>query len=209
MQSGVFNMIIIDVPQGSKDWFEYRKGKISGTMLGDLYSKRGTRKIGFYELIAERLAIEPDDENRMDRGLRLEEEACELFTEKTGKKVDRVGICQHDKYPEIIQSPDGLIKNGKKYTEALEIKCLSPARHIQAVVENKVPVEFEAQVNQYFIVNDDLKTLYMLFYDPRIASVPYHVIEVQRDELPHIEMYLNYQLGQLKEIDEIVERLAF
>lgn len=203
-------MQILNLEQGSQEWADYRKGKISGTMLGELYSKRGTRKIGFYELIAEQLSLDPDDENRMDRGLRLEEEAIELFEKTTNKKVKRVGICVHDKYPKVINSPDGLIKNQDKYTEAIEIKCLSPARHIQAIVENKVPAEFEAQKIQYFIVNPDLEKLYFVFYDPRIATVPYHVIEVTREELGDLpEKYLQFQLEQLKEIDSIMERLAF
>lgn len=175
-------MKVLNMEQGSEEWHDYRKGKISGTMLSDLYSKRGNRKIGFYQIIADRLALDPDDENRMDRGLRLEEEATELFEKKYNKKVEQVGIAVHDKYPEIINSPDGLIKNGSKYTEAIEIKCLSPARHIQAVVEDQVPSEFEAQMLQYFIVNPDLKVLYFVFYDPRIVTVPLHIIEVHRTE---------------------------
>lgn len=200
----------LNLEQGTEAWHSFRKGKISGTMLGELYSKRGTRKIGFYELIAERIAIDPDDENRMDRGLRLEQEAVDLFTKNTGKQVERDGVCVHDKYPEIINSPDGLIKDGKKYTGAVEVKCLAPARHIQAIVENKVPDEFEAQKIQYFIVNPDLQNLYFVFYDPRIASVPYHCIVVTREELGDLpEKFLQFQLDQLKEINELVEKLAF
>lgn len=203
-------MKVIDVEQGSQEWFDYRKGKISGTMLADLYSKRGTRKIGFYELIAERLAIDPDDENRADRGLRLEEEAVLEFETRLDKKVERVGICEHDLYPEVINSPDGLIKKGKKYTEALEVKCLSPARHLEAVITNKVPGEFEAQKLQYFIVNPDLKKLYFMFYDPRIVTVPVHVIEVTRAELGDLpDKYLQFQLEQLAEVNQIIEGLAF
>lgn len=203
-------MKVIDITQGSDEWLDYRKGRISGTMLGELYSKRGTRKIGFYDLIAQRLSLEPDDENRMDRGLRLEEEAIEKFTEITKKKVERVGICVHDKYPNIINSPDGLIKNGDEYTEAIEIKCLSPARHLQAVIENKVPPEFEAQKMQYFIVNPGLKTLYFMFYDPRIVSAPVHIIEVKREELGDLPgTYLLFQLEQLEEVDKIIEGLAW
>lgn len=205
-----YSMQIIDIQQGSDEWKDYRKGKISGTMLSELYSKRGNRKLGFYELIAERIAIDPDDENRMDRGLRLEEEAIELFEQRFKKKVERVGICVHDTYPQIINSPDGLIKSNGKYTEAIEIKCLSPARHLQAVIEDKVPGEFEAQMIQYFIVNDDLRSLYFIFYDPRILSVPLHVIEITRDEVDdRVEKYLDFQLEQLSEVDEIVEKLAF
>ncbi len=203
-------MQVINVVQGEQEWFDYRKGKISGTMLSDLYSKRGNRKLGFYELIAEKLAIEPDDENRMDRGLRLENEAIEVFTKQTGKRVEQVGICVHDKYPEIINSPDGLIKHKGKYTEAVEIKCLSPARHIQAVVENKVPDEYEAQKLQYFIVNPDLERLYFIFYDPRIASVPYHTVEVTREELGDLpDKYLQFQIEQIEEVNTIIEKIAF
>lgn len=200
-------MKIINVEQGSEEWHSFRKGKISGTMLSDLYSKRGNRKIGFYELIAERIAIDPDDENRMDRGLRLEEEAIVEFEKVYKKKVQRVGVCQHDDYPEIIQSPDGLIGE----TEAIEIKCLSPARHLQAVIENKVPIEFEAQMCQYFIVNPKLETLYFMFYDPRILAVPVHIIEVHRtEELTKMcDKYLAFQLEQLEEVNKIIEQLAF
>lgn len=203
-------MQIIDVEQRSDEWRDYRKGKISGTMLSDLYSKRGNRKLGFYELIAERLAIDPDDENRMDRGIRLEDEALEQFTLATGKKVQQVGLCVHDDYPEIINSPDGLILNGDKYTEAVEIKCLSSPRHLQVVIEDEVPDEFEAQKIQYFIVNPDLQTLYFIFYDPRVISKPLHIKEVTRLELGDLpEKYLAFQLSQLKEVDAIVEKLAF
>lgn len=203
--------VINDFEQGTQEWLDYRKGKISGTMLGDLYSKRGNRKIGFYEMIAERIAIDPDDENRMDRGLRLEEEAIQHFTDKTGKKVYRAGVCVHDKFEKIINSPDGLIKNRGKYTEAVEVKCLSSARHLQAVIENAVPQEFEAQMMQYFIVNPDLQTLYFVFYDDRIVSRPLHIIEIVRDEKlqEQAEMYLAFQIEQLKEIDRLVEELAF
>lgn len=205
-------MKIVNVEQGSEEWFDYRKGKVSGTMLGDLYSKRGNRKLGFYELIAERLALDPDDENRMDRGIRLEDEAAQLFAREYNKKLDIVGICVHDEYPQIINSPDRLIKdkNGK-YTEAVEIKCLSPARHLQAVIEDKVPDEYEAQKLQYFIVNPDLEKLYFVFYDPRIPTVPMHVIEVFRTERLQelVDKYLKFQVEQIQEVDNIIERLAF
>ena len=205
-------MKIVDVEQNTDEWLELRKGKIGGTDLGAMYSKRGGRKIGFYEVIAQRLGIERDHEDRMERGHRLEQEAIDKFTEITGKTVDRVGICVADFNDDIINSPDGLIKGRGKnlYTEAIEVKCLSPARHLQAVIEDKVPDEFESQKLQYFIVNEDLQTLYFVFYDPSIPSVPIHTIEVLRaDNLEKIEQFKQFQIEQLAEMDEIVERLAF
>jgi hypothetical protein len=206
-------MIIKDFEQGSEEWLEFRKGKVSGTRLGEFYSPRGTRKQGFYKTIAERLALDPDDENRMDRGLRLEAEAREEFEKRTGKNVTCVGVCISELHPRIINSPDGLIKEkprSKFYTEALEIKCLSPARHLEAVIENVIPKEFESQVAQYFVVNEKLERLYVLFYDPRIVSVPYHVITVERGSIEDkIQAFTDFQLEELNEIDKIVERLSF
>lgn len=203
-------MQVIDVEQRSDEWLELRKGKIAGTTLGEIYSKRGGRKLGFYQVIAERLSLDPDEENRMERGIRLEEEASARFTEETGKKVTNVGLCVSDLNPAIINSPDGLIKNRGKWTEAIEIKCLSPARHLQAVIENKVPEEFESQKMQYFVVNDDLKTLYFVFYDPRVLTKPYHVIETHRKDVSKkIEFFKTFQVERLAEIDKIVEELSF
>lgn len=146
----------------------------------------------------------------MDRGLRLEDEATAIFEEKTGLKTEKVGICVSDCHPEIINSPDRLIKVGKKYKKAVEIKCLGSARHLQAIIEDKVPAEYEAQKIQYFVVNDDLEELFFVFYDPRILSVPYHCISVKREEVADkIEFFKEYQIQTINEINEIIERLAF
>ncbi len=203
-------MKIIDVIQGSDEWLNARKGKIGGTALGDLYSKYGKRKIGFYEVLAGRLAVDPDDEDRRERGLRLEETVVELFEKQYKKKIERVGICISDENPNIYNSPDGLIKNNNKYTEAVEIKCLSSARHLQVVVENKVPSEFIPQCMQYAIVNPDLKTLYVVFYDDRIISKPLHIIEINRKDIEdEILLFKDFQLEQLKELDKLTEELSW
>lgn len=171
------------------------------------------RKQGFYELIAEHLGIDRDNEDRMERGHRLEIVARQWFEETYKKKVEQVGICMSDVDDRIYNSPDGLIRkspNSKKWSEAVEIKCLSPARHIQAVIENQVPEEYWSQQMQYFVVNEDLETLYFVFHDPSIPAVPYHVIEVHRKDLEDWpRRLLEFQIAQLQRIDEIIAELAF
>jgi len=207
--------IINDFEQGSDEWIEFRKGKISGTILGDIYSKPNKdgiskRKIGFYQIIADKLGDDYDGENLMDRGLRLEDEANEIFEQKTGLKTEKAGVCVSAFNPEIINSPDRLIKIDGKYSQAVEIKCLGTARHLQAVIENEVPAEFESQKIQYFICNDELQTLNFVFYDPRIQSIPYHCIEVKREDIADkIELFKEYEIKTLEEIAILVERLAW
>src|SRR3990167_8661877 len=140
--------------QNKEDWLEARKGRITGSRLKDIIVKRGTEpKIGFYELIAERLAISPDGENAMDRGVRLEEEAIGRFAEETKKKIDTsLVIWTREDNENIAISPDGFV--GEK--EAVEAKCLSSAEHIETYLTRKVPSEYEMQAIQYFIVNEKL-----------------------------------------------------
>lgn len=192
--------------QNEEEWLQARRGKITGTRLKDVIVKRGTgRKIGFYELIAERIAVEPDGEDVMERGLRLEDEALELFTKETKKKVtnEMVLWCRDDN-ESIALSPDGIISE----KEAVEVKCLGSARHIEALIENKIPSDYTDQALQYFIVNDELETLYFVFYDPRVQCKPFFYLTVKRDQ-EEVDKWLAYERELLAEIDQIVTDLTF
>jgi len=193
--------------ENKESWMLARRGKITGSRLKDIVVKRGTGyKLGYYELIAERLAISPDNEDPMARGTRLEPEAIERFKKETGKKVNTdLVIWTHEENESIAVSPDGTI--GK--TEAVECKCLSSARHLEAFLTQTVPSEYEMQATQYFIVNEKLKKLYLVFYDPRIQSKDYFVLELKREELKEdIAQYLEYQKNILLEVDKIVLELS-
>lgn len=249
-------MKVIHLEQGSQEWLDYRKGKITGTRLHNIWAaksylkedlvkalkdggveipkgatmavletlltpeiesklwietwKKQDEKVGFYETIAERLSIPEDYENPMERGLRLEDEAAQEFVTRYGKEVEIAGCWQADDNENIINSPDRAIREGDIFPEAVEIKCLNSASHIKAVIENKIPDEYTSQVIQYFIVNEDLHTLYFVFYDPRVTAIPFHCIEVTRESLgDKPERYKQFQVLKLKEIDAIVERLSF
>ena len=204
-------MKILKALQNTDEWLENRKGKISGSKLKDIVVKRGTgRKIGFYQLLADRLAVDEQVDDAMERGHELELEALDLFSSETGKKIEQVGLCISDENENIALSPDGLIKNGKKYTEAVEVKCLGSARHLEAYFEKQIPSDFHEQAMQYFIVNQDLKTLYFVFYDPRITVKPIHWIEVNREDVEDEIQYLkDYQIQTLKEVEELLVNLSF
>ena len=205
-------MKIIEVQQNTEEWLELRRGRVTGSKLKGLIVKRGTkRKLGFYELMAERISIpEETGEAPMDRGHRLEDEALELFEKKYNRPTTKVGFCISDSNSSIALSPDALIKSKGKYREAVEIKCLSSARHLQAFFEQEVPSDYEAQVMQYFIVNDDLEKLHLVFYDPRITRLPMFRIVVEREDVEDtIQAYREYQVAALAEIDKMLEQLMF
>jgi len=123
-------------------------------------------------------------------------------TEETGKKVntDLVLWCRDDD-ENIAVSPDGTI--GK--TEAVEVKCLSSARYIEAWLTKEIPDEYEYQVLQYFIVNNKLKTLYFVFYDPRMPKDLFYLevrlmaVQEQVDEYIELERRVLAEIAQIEQ----------
>ncbi len=196
--------------QDREKWLEDRLGKITGSRLKDIVVKRGTgKKKGFWELIAERIATARDGERPMDRGNRLEPEAIEKFIEVTGKKDVNTDLVMwmRDDDENIAVSPDGFIGD----VEAIEIKCLNSASHVEALWTKRVPDEYEFQVLQYFIVNEQLENLYFCFYDPTLIKPnDFFFLTITRDSLKEdIETYLKYQQDTLAEVEEIVAKLSF
>jgi predicted phage-related endonuclease len=195
--------------QTEESWLEARNGKITGTKLKDIISLRKMegKKKGFYQIIAEKVLV-PEElfENPIERGKRLEGEAIARFEKETKKKVDNsLVMWVSDENEDMAISPDGII--GK--TEAIEVKCINPASHIEAWLTQKIPSEYNFQVLQYFIINEKLKTLYIAFFDPRIPAKDFFYLTVERKDLEEdIEKYKAIEIETLKEINKIVKELT-
>ena len=170
-------MRVIEVEQGSSEWLSFREGKRTGTSIGKLFAKSrvagelyDTDKplITFYQKVAERLAEGTGDddglESSRERGKDLEQEAINEAERKLGLILIRGNVWQVDDDTNHIESPDAYTEDLKT---AVEVKCLSSARHIQAICENRPPKEYYAEYLNYFLVNDELETLYVFLYDPR------------------------------------------
>jgi hypothetical protein len=184
-----------------------------------ILSSDGAKKLEYYQVLADQVAIAPDDETfedgrsyygAMERGTGEEDDAAAAFTAYSGKELMVVACCVSDVDPRIINSPDRLVKpaEGDAITEAVEIKHLSSAKHLMAFFERRIPDDYWTQNVQYFVVNEKLERLYWVFRDPRIPMLPMFVLTVEREDLGHWpETMLKYQLRTLKELDDLTVRL--
>ena len=195
------------------EWMRARNGKITGSKLKGIIVKRGTeKKIGFYELIAERLLKPMSDDGEelyasaMIRGSKLEKDALDRFESEDKRTIDRsLVLWERDDCPDIAISPDGVLPEA----EAVEAKCLASARHIEAYITQTVPDEYYYQGLQYFIVNEKLETLHFVFYDPRLMSKDFFTLQIHRKDLiSDIETYLDYQRRELIEVEQFVQQLT-
>lgn len=190
-----------------ESWLEARKGKITGSTLKDFIVYRGTNeKIGFWRLLAHKVAMPDDGEDQMSRGSRLEPEAIAHFVKKTKIKVERdLELWIREDNESMAVSPDA---SDKKKTIAVEAKCLESAKHLEAWFTQKIPSDFEEQIYQYFIVNDKLKTVYLAFYDPRVPSKDFFVLKIDRKEISkQIENIRVQEIEKLKKIEELASTL--
>lgn len=201
------NKIKIEEFKTEEEWLLNRLGRITGTKAGGLFSKRDKKPLkGYYEIIAERVAVPHDGENVMFRGKRLEDDAVERFNQETGKKAKRkLTIVSRADEPDICYSPDALINK----SEDVEVKCLNSAAHIEALLTKQVPSEYEMQLVQGFIVNDSLKKRYLVFYDPRMPRDFFYLTIERKDMLEKIEEYLALERQALIDIKRIESELTF
>lgn len=196
-----------------EEWLNDKLGKASGSRAKDVMpDAKGNWKKGFWELVDERLrgsiAIN-SEENPMDRGTRLEPQALARFTQETGKKVDASLLAWfREDDPSIMLSPDGVV--GK--SAAVEVKCLVGPSHAEALYTEAIPKNtggYLEQAMQYFVVNDKLKTLYFVFYNPDYPpGLDYFCLTFQRkDYKTAIASQLAQELQVLRGVREVTNKL--
>jgi hypothetical protein len=205
-------MKIRELDQNSEEWLEYRKGKSGGSAFGKMYKVNGrtnsSLKDQFFTMLAERVARPMTPNDYMDRvpegvafswavrGHILEPEAAKAFELKTGKILDDGKVWASDYDPSSYVSPDRVIKSSDgKIREAVEIKCLSSEKVLKIWWERRqmkegqsdfivLPSnEYQAQVIKYFMVNDDLETLYWVVYTDLIPKLELQILKIRRNDI--------------------------
>lgn len=232
-------MKILDIDQNSEEWLEYRKGKSGGSAFGKMYKVNGRTNDGikdqFFTMLAERVARPMTPNDYMDRvpegvsfswavrGHILEPEAAKAFELKTGKVLDDGKVWASDSDLNSYISPDRVIVSPDgKIREAVEIKCLSSEKVLKVwwdKMHNEYDTdmwcipsnEYQAQVLKYFMVNDDLETLYWVLYTDLIPKLELQILEIKRlDILNWIEdarMVEKRYLDTLNEAEKLIENL--
>lgn len=218
-------------------------------LLSETEAKNKRLKVGidFWKFLAETMAEQPDGENPMERGHRLEPENIHLTLQQLGYEekdcITDCGIWESDEDPRIACSPDAY-QASENPTWAIECKSLGSAYHLQAVIPwmvhsqrirqreipgnladaaaqvlpptatslnvtnmDFIPDAYKAQVLQYFVVCDTLKTLYFSMYDPRVyGNARHQVIPINRGSIqPLIAEHKRKQLNTLHIIDTLTE----
>lgn len=200
------------------------KAMLTEDELNELYANVQIND-SIYKLIAQRIAkpINPNDYadripegatySAMLRGQILEEEARELISEKLGKQIIPGRVWQSDVNEYIICSPDGeIVDDTGKVSEAVEIKCLDSWKVVKAYYEKHPPLDYEAQIIQYFLVNENLQKLYFCIYSDVFTNpdLGLQIFELKREDYREkIELTGRVQNATLGLVEREVQKLMF
>lgn len=117
----------------------FQKAQDYDTRILETETKNKHLKVGidFWKFLAETMAEQPDGENPMTRGHRLEPENIQLTLQQLGYKqedcITDCGIWESDEDNRIACSPDAY-QASENPTWAIECKSLGSAYHLQAVI---------------------------------------------------------------------------
>lgn len=205
-------MQIIQVDQGTPEWFSERLGSIGGSSIAAVcakgkknkdgsYGKAKTRQDLLYRLAGEILsgqAYQGYKSKYMDRGNELEPEARDRYIVATGNPVEQVGLIR--RAPFKHHSPDGLVDADGM----IEIKCVIPSVHVKTIIEDRVPLEYVKQI-QWGLACDRQWCDFVSFC-PEIVSRPLFIKRMLRDDKLITEIDREADLF-LKDLNKIVKEV--
>ena len=193
-------MEIINVEQGTPEWFQARAGipTASNFKLVMAKGQGKTRKTYMLKLAGEILTGEVQEQfsnQHTERGNELEPEALELYELQTGNKVEKCGFI---KAFGAGYSPDGMVGD----EGLIEIKTKLSHLQIELLLKDTVPSEHVAQIQGGLWVSGR-EWCDFVSYCP---GLPLFIARVRRDEKKIAEIEGSVEAFNL-ELNEIVKKI--
>lgn len=194
---------VIEIEQGSDDWLDLRRGRITCSRLGDVMAKPSTQRYQDYQqqIAQEMCGIEQEEVDApwFEHGKALEPRALAAYDWKYAEEMGRKPLVHdvflaHNDYDWLGCSPDGLYHD---HSQGIEIKCRAlyknyrmhtqMADHFELVNPLKcVQPEYRFQIQGAMWVTGLESWWYVNYYEgPDLDGNPQrklHRVEIPRDE---------------------------
>jgi putative phage-type endonuclease len=201
--------------QRTDEWFAQRLGKVTASRVADVMAKTKTgysasRENYMAQLVVERLTqtkAESFTNAAMQWGTDQEPFARAAYEAAQGVMVEEVGFMSHPTIEMAGASPDGLVGDDGM----VEIKCPNTAGMIEALLTQKVPAKYFAQMQMQIACAGRQWCDYVVF-DPRMpVKAQLFVKRVPRDDVFIKEMeteivkFLSEVDAQVQQLNQIIE----
>jgi len=176
----------VAVEQGTPEWHELRRGKVTASRVADILAKTKTgpsasRQNYLIELALQRITktIEPSYTNAaMEWGTQTEPQARVAYEVATHNFVDQVAFIDHPTIEGFGCSPDGIVGEG-----LIEIKCPNSLTHVEYILAGKPPAKYIPQM-AWQLACTGRKWVDFVSYDDRLEDESKHlfIVRYERDD---------------------------
>ena len=189
------------IEQGTVEWHELRRGKVTASRVADILAKTKTgtsasRQNYLIELALQRTTktIEPSYTNAaMEWGTATEPQARVAYEINTNNFVDQVPFIDHPSIVGFGCSPDGLVGADG----LLEIKCPNSATHWEYFKAKEPPKKYFIQMQAQMAVTG-AKWCDFVSFDPRMPErSQLLIVNVPRDA--EFILYIEAEIKQFLE----------
>ena len=194
--------IIKNIEQGSPDWFNLRKGKMTASHAQAIGNAGKGLETYIYDLVAEEYSSAEKEQfsnEHTERGNELEALARGIYKLQNGVDVEQVTFVEYDDF--VGCSPDGIVGDG-----LLEIKCPNDTEYLRYLIfgEKQIDTKYIWQCQMQMLITGK-KWNDLVIYNPNFKkSILVYRIEPDKEKF---EKLLNgFDVGK-KLILEIKEKL--
>jgi len=199
--------MMIDVEQGSPEWFACRLGKVTSSRISDVMAKgkggalSATRKNYMYQLLLERLTGEVAEHYsspEMQRGVDKEPFAADAYEIQTFNIAVKCGFFESPDGSMSGSSPDRLVG----LDGIVEIKNPNTSTHIETILSGEIKKEYIYQIQDQLYCSER-QWADFVSYDSRCPeNLRLYIKRIDRDEEMIKSINAEKELF-LKELDDL------
>lgn len=194
-------MKIHNCEQKTDEWFYIRKLKMTASKADVILTNGKGLETYCMELVTDFLADAPRENYTnpdIERGNLLENQARQYCSLLTGIDWSEVGFVEMDEFWGL--SPDGVVFDGDKIINSIEIKCHSDRVFLELLLKEKIDPKYMAQMQMQML---GLGTPSCIYFAYNTNIYPYYFMrEVKADK----DMQSRLQIG-LNRGKELIKNL--
>lgn len=190
-------MKIHNFDQGTPEWFEIRKGKITASHAQAIGNNGKGLDTYINQVMAEYFSSAEREQfgnEHTERGNELEPTARSIYEMDNNLEVEQIGFCELDEF--IGCSPDGLIKEDGM----IEIKSPDDKTYFNILMEEKIDSAYEWQCQMNMLILDR-KWCDLIYYNPNFErSMKVFRLLADKEKFDQLEKGFETARGKIKEM---------
>ncbi len=193
-----------DILQGTPEWFEIRRGKITASHAQAIGNNGKGLESYILDVMAEYFSSTDKEQisnNHTERGIELEPTARTMYELENDCEVEQIGFCELNEY--VGCSPDGLI--GK--TGMIEIKCLDDTKYFDILMNDKIDSAYDWQCQMNMLILNR-KWCDLIYYNPNYTK-SMKIFRLKPDKEKQEALKKGFEIAEerIKEIKSKYEKL--